>query len=65
MVEVGEKYYYKTSVCKGRPFVGTVVRKTKKFVEFDHLGERVRVTENLVGRGYTFKAYVTKNSKTI
>lgn len=57
MVEVGQKYYYKLSKTRGRPFVGEVKRRCGVFTEIENNGEIVRVPTKFIIREYTFKPY--------
>lgn len=60
MVTVGEKYFFKLSKTRGRPFVGEVVKRAGMFTLMQGRdGEIVRVKTNLIGRSYTFTPYNT------
>ena len=59
-VAVGDQVYYKTSKTRGRPYVGTVIRKMGIFTEIENKGEIIRVPSKLIKGTYTFRNYNTK-----
>ena len=64
-MDKGDMVFYKLAKGRGRPFVGTVVKKMGIFTEIENKinGDTVRVPTKFVGRAYEFRPYNTKSRK--
>jgi hypothetical protein len=60
MVEVGKQYRFKTTKGRGRPSVGTVVRKAGVFVVVLNRGQEVRLPVKALYTEHKFVPYNTK-----
>lgn len=59
-VEVGKKYRFRLNPGRGRPAVGTVVRKAGVFVVVKNRGEEFRLHPNKLYAEHVFVPYNTK-----
>lgn len=59
-VEVGKQYRFRTNPGRGRPSVGTVVRKAGVFVVVLNRGQEVRIHPKRLYAEHTFVPYNTK-----
>lgn len=65
-VTVGEKFTFKTTKSRGRPFVGEVVRKAGALTYMKMKdGTVVPVQTKMVLKPYSFKPYNTKTRKAV
>lgn len=55
-VDIGKKYVYKLTSTKGRPVVGTVVRRLRKEADLvNRHGELIRVPKDRILGAYAYK----------
>lgn len=65
-VTVGEKFTFKTTKSRGRPFVGEVVRKAGALTIMKMKdGSVVTVQTKMIIKPYSFKPYNTKARKVV
>lgn len=61
MINVGEKYTFKLTKTRGRPYVAEVVRKAGVFaIVKTRGGDELRVPTKILTRPHEFKPYNTK-----